>query len=200
MVVADLPFGSYQASPAEALHASARFMREAGAHAVKLEGGQRVAHHVEELVAAGVPVMGHVGLTPQSVHALGGFRVQGRGSEAGERLADAHAKALGAAGAFAVVLEGIPSELGARITVHVVVGGQARFNGRPDEGAGHGIRIAQVLDAQRAVPAAQPPIAPAEALQPLEVRQHLLEAPPGVAEFGPVVEVGPGSGGYPAEE
>jgi 3-methyl-2-oxobutanoate hydroxymethyltransferase len=115
MVVADLPFGSYQASPAEALHAAARFMKEAGAHAIKLEGGHRVAHHVEELVSAGVPVMGHVGLTPQSVHALGGFRVQGRGAEAGERLVH-DAKALEAAGAFAIVLEGIPSELGARIT------------------------------------------------------------------------------------
>ncbi len=115
MVVADLPFGSYQASPGEALHAAARFMKEAGAHAVKLEGGQRVAPHVEELVGAGVPVMGHVGLTPQSVHAFGGFRVQGRGSEAGDRLVH-DAKALEAAGAFAVVLEGIPSELGARIT------------------------------------------------------------------------------------
>jgi 3-methyl-2-oxobutanoate hydroxymethyltransferase len=115
MVVADLPFGSYQASPGEALHAAARFMKEAGAHAVKLEGGQRVAPHVEELVGAGVPVMGHVGLTPQSVHAFGGFRVQGRGSEAGDRLVH-DAKALEASGAFAVVLEGIPSELGARIT------------------------------------------------------------------------------------
>ena len=115
MVVADLPFGSYQASPAEALHAAARFMKEAGAHAVKLEGGQRVAPHVEELVGAGVPVMGHVGLTPQSVHAFGGFRVQGRGSEAGDRLLH-DAKALEASGAFAVVLEGIPAELGARIT------------------------------------------------------------------------------------
>ena len=114
MVVADLPFGSYQASPAEALHAAARFMKEAGAHAVKLEGGMRVAHHVEELVAAGIPVMGHLGLTPQSVHAFGGFRVQGRG-EAGEQLLH-DAKALEAAGAFSVVLEGIPSELGSRIT------------------------------------------------------------------------------------
>jgi 3-methyl-2-oxobutanoate hydroxymethyltransferase len=81
---------------------------------VKLEGGMRVAHHVEELVAAGIPVMGHLGLTPQSVHAFGGFRVQGRG-EAGDRLLH-DAKALEAAGAFAVVLEGIPSSLGARIT------------------------------------------------------------------------------------
>src|ERR1700728_911 len=115
MVVADLPFGSYQASPGEALHAAARFMKEAGAHAVRLGGGQRVAPHVEELVGAGIPVMGHVGLTPQSVHAFGGFRVQGRGSEAGDRLGD-DAQALEAAGAVAVVLEGIPSELGARIT------------------------------------------------------------------------------------
>lgn len=114
MVVADLPFGSYQVSPAEALHAAIRFMKEAGAHAVKLEGGMRVAHHVEDLVAAGIPVMGHLGLTPQSVHAFGGFRVQGRG-EAGDRLLH-DAKALEAAGAFAVVLEGIPVPLAARIT------------------------------------------------------------------------------------
>lgn len=114
MVVADLPFGSYQASPAAALATAARFMKEAGAHAVKLEGGLRVARHVEELVAAGVPVMGHLGLTPQSVHAFGGFRVQGRGED-GERLLH-DAKALEAAGAFSMVLEGIPAALGARIT------------------------------------------------------------------------------------
>lgn len=115
MVVADLPFGSYQESPSQALATSARFMKEAGAHAIKLEGGQRVAPQAETLVAAGVPVMGHVGLTPQSVHAFGGFRVQGRGDEAGERLLQ-DAKALESAGAFAVVLEGIPSELGTRVT------------------------------------------------------------------------------------
>ena len=106
MVVADLPFGSYQASPTEALHAAVRFMKEAGAHAVKLEGGMRVAHQVEELTVAGIPVMGHLGLTPQSVHAFGGFRVQGRGEEGQRLLHDA--KALEAAGAFAIVLEGIP--------------------------------------------------------------------------------------------
>ena len=114
MVVADLPFGSYQVSPAEALHAAIRFMKEAGAHAVKLEGGMRVAHQVEDLAAAGIPVMGHLGLTPQSVHAFGGFRVQGRG-EAGDRLLH-DAKALESAGAFAVVLEGIPAPLAAKIT------------------------------------------------------------------------------------
>ncbi|HVT66653.1 MAG TPA: 3-methyl-2-oxobutanoate hydroxymethyltransferase, partial [Trebonia sp.] len=85
LVVGDLPFGSYQASPTEALHNAIRFMKEAGAHAVKLEGGLRVAQQVEELSAAGIPVMGHLGLTPQSVHAFGGFRVQGRGED-GERL------------------------------------------------------------------------------------------------------------------
>jgi 3-methyl-2-oxobutanoate hydroxymethyltransferase len=114
MVVGDLPFGSYQASPTEALHNAVRFMKEAGAHAVKLEGGMRVAHQVEDLAAAGIPVMGHLGLTPQSVHAFGGFRVQGRG-EAGDRLLH-DAKALEAAGAFSVVLEGIPADLAAKIT------------------------------------------------------------------------------------
>jgi 3-methyl-2-oxobutanoate hydroxymethyltransferase len=114
MVVADLPFGSYQASPTEALHAAVRFMKEAGAHAVKLEGGMRVARQVEELTAAGVPVMGHLGLTPQSVHAFGGFRVQGRGEDGQRLLHDA--KALEAAGAFSIVLEGIPSPLAAKIT------------------------------------------------------------------------------------
>jgi 3-methyl-2-oxobutanoate hydroxymethyltransferase len=114
MVVADLPFGSYQESPAQALRTASRFMKEAGAQAVKLEGGLRVAHQVEELVAAGVPVMGHIGLTPQSVNAFGGFRVQGRG-ESGQRLMH-DAKALEAAGAFSIVIEGVPAELGARIT------------------------------------------------------------------------------------
>ena len=114
MVVADLPFGSYQASPTEALHAAVRFMKEAGAHAIKLEGGQRIANHVEYLVAAGIPVMGHLGLTPQSVHAFGGFRVQGRGED-GERLLH-DAKALEAAGAFSVVIEGVPAPLAAKIT------------------------------------------------------------------------------------
>src|SRR5215475_3808016 len=107
LIVADLPFGSYQASPAAALAAATRFLKETGAQAVKLEGGMRVARHVEELAAAGVPVMGHLRLTPQSVHAFGGFRVQGRGED-GERLLH-DAKALEAAGAFSVVLEGIPA-------------------------------------------------------------------------------------------
>jgi 3-methyl-2-oxobutanoate hydroxymethyltransferase len=114
MVVADLPFGSYQGSADAALAAAIRFLKETGAHAVKLEGGRRVVHQVEELVAAGIPVMAHLGLTPQSVNAFGGYRVQGRGED-GERLLH-DAKLLQAAGAFAVVLECVPSELGARMT------------------------------------------------------------------------------------
>jgi len=114
MVVADLPFGSYQASSRDALAAATRFLKESGAHAIKLEGGQRIARQVEDLVAAGVPVMAHVGLTPQSVHAFGGFRVQGRGED-GERLVQ-DAKAMEAAGAFAVVLEAVPAPLAARVT------------------------------------------------------------------------------------
>ncbi len=119
MVVADLPFGSYQASPAAALATATRFLKEAGAHAVKLEGGQRVVHQVEELVAAGIPVMAHLGLTPQSVNVLGGYRVQGRG-EAGDRLVH-DAKVLEAAGAFSLVLEAVPAELAGRITESLAV-------------------------------------------------------------------------------
>jgi 3-methyl-2-oxobutanoate hydroxymethyltransferase len=119
MVVADLPFGSYQASPVAALSAATRFMKEAGAHAVKLEGGRRVLRQVEDLVAAGVPVMGHLGLTPQSVHAFGGYRVQGRGED-GERLLS-DAKSLEAAGAFSVVLECVPAELASRVTTSLSI-------------------------------------------------------------------------------
>jgi len=114
MVIADLPFGSYQSSPTQALETATRFMKDGGAHAVKLEGGVRVAHQVELLVESGIPVMGHVGLTPQSVHALGGYKVQGRG-DSGERLMS-DVKALEAAGAFSVVLEVVPAELAARVT------------------------------------------------------------------------------------
>jgi 3-methyl-2-oxobutanoate hydroxymethyltransferase len=114
LVVADLPFGSYQASAQAALQAATRFLKEAGAHAVKLEGGYRVVRQVEELAAAGIPVMAHLGLTPQSVNAFGGYRVQGRGED-GERLLH-DAKALEAAGAFSVVLEAVPAELAARVT------------------------------------------------------------------------------------
>ena len=119
MVVADMPFGSYQASPAQALDNAARFLKDGGAQAVKLEGGERVTGQVAALVEAGVPVMAHVGLTPQSVNTLGGYRVQGRG-EAGERLI-ADAAALADAGAFAIVLELVPADLAARITAKLPI-------------------------------------------------------------------------------
>lgn len=114
LVVADLPFGSYQASPAQALESAARFMKQAGAHAVKLEGGARVLPQVEALVGAGIPVMAHLGLTPQSVNQFGGYRVQGRGEDGEILVRDA--KAMEAAGAFAVVLEVVPADLAARVT------------------------------------------------------------------------------------
>jgi 3-methyl-2-oxobutanoate hydroxymethyltransferase len=119
LIVADLPFGSYQASPEAALATGIRFLKEAGAHAVKLEGGQRVVRQAEELVAAGIPVMAHLGLTPQSVNAFGGYRVQGRGED-GERLLH-DAKALEAAGVFSIVLECVPAELAARVTAAVSI-------------------------------------------------------------------------------
>ncbi|AUI63751.1 3-methyl-2-oxobutanoate hydroxymethyltransferase [Amycolatopsis sp. BJA-103] len=114
LVVADLPFGSYQLSPQQALETSVRFMKEGRAHAVKLEGGRKFAPHAEALTSAGVPVMGHIGFTPQSEHNLGGYRVQGRGEAADALLADA--LALEEAGAFAVVMEMVPAEAAKRIT------------------------------------------------------------------------------------
>ena len=115
LVVGDLPFGSYQASPQQALETAARFMKEGGCQAVKIEGGRRAVPQVEMLTSAGIPVMAHIGLTPQSVHALGGYRVQGRGDEAAHRLMQA-AKALQHAGAFAIVLEVVPSDVAAQVT------------------------------------------------------------------------------------
>jgi len=115
LVVADLPFGSYQAGPAVALASAVRHLKEGGAQAVKLEGGRRVVPQVDAIVGAGIPVMGHLGLTPQSVNVLGGVRrVQGRGDAGNELLADA--LALESAGAFAVVLESVPAALGRRVS------------------------------------------------------------------------------------
>ena len=119
LVVADLPFGSYQLSPAQAQETAFRFMKEAGAHAVKLEGGARFAPQVDALVGSGVPVMAHLGFTPQSEHALGGFRIQGRGN-AGDLLVE-DALALQEAGAFAVVLEMVPSEVAKRVTAELSI-------------------------------------------------------------------------------
>ncbi len=114
LVVADLPFGSYEASDAQALATAARFCKEGLAHAVKLEGGVRVASQITALSQAGIPVMAHIGFTPQSVNGLGGFRVQGRG-EAAQRLID-DALAVQEAGAFSVVMEMVPADVAAQVT------------------------------------------------------------------------------------
>lgn len=114
LVVADLPFGSYEEGPTQALRTAVRFMKEGGCHAVKLEGGRRFAPQIEAITGAGIPVMAHIGFTPQREHVLGGYRVQGRGAAAEDVLADAHAVAE--AGAFAVVLEMVPGEVAERVT------------------------------------------------------------------------------------
>jgi 3-methyl-2-oxobutanoate hydroxymethyltransferase len=114
MVVADFPFGSYESSAEQALETGVRFFKEAKVGAVKLEGGVKVVPQIEKLIAAGIPVMGHLGLTPQSVHALGGFKVQGRGGDGDRIIKDA--KALEAAGVFAIVLEAVPAQLAEQIT------------------------------------------------------------------------------------
>ncbi|HVH68964.1 MAG TPA: 3-methyl-2-oxobutanoate hydroxymethyltransferase [Gemmatimonadales bacterium] len=120
MVVCDLPFLSYQISPQEAIRNAGRVLQETGCHAVKLEGGAPMAATVRALVDVGIPVMGHLGLTPQSVHALGGHRVQGRDDKAAQRLR-ADAQALQDAGAFAIVLELIPAPLASQITKAVTI-------------------------------------------------------------------------------
>jgi 3-methyl-2-oxobutanoate hydroxymethyltransferase len=114
-VIADMPFMSYQDDPVQALRSAGRLVKEGGAESVKLEGGDDVAPHVEKIVRAGIPVMGHVGLTPQSVHAMGGFKVQGKRADAAERILK-DAKALENAGCYAIVLEGMPIELARVIT------------------------------------------------------------------------------------
>jgi len=140
LVVGDLPFGSYQSSPQQAVESAVRLVKEGGAEAVKLEGGTTMAATIEAIASRDIPVMGHVGLTPQSVHRMGGHKVQGRkhGSAPGGRgrvLADA--RAVEAAGAFAVVLEGIPVDLAAEITAELAI---------PTIGIGAGMRCdGQVL-------------------------------------------------------
>jgi len=116
-LVADMPYGSYHASARDAVRNGLRFVKEAGAQAVKIEGGSSRAKLVQRLTDAEVPVVGHIGLTPQSVHSMGGYRVQGKSLEAYERLS-ADARALEDAGAIAIVLEGIPRELAEAITAH----------------------------------------------------------------------------------
>ena len=136
LVVGDLPFGSYQEGAVQALRNATRLIKEAGVGAVKLEGGERSAEQVELLVSSGIPVMAHVGLTPQSVNAYGGYPVQGRGEEAAQQLLR-DAKAVQDAGAFAVVLEAVPAELAAEVTRSLAI---------PTVGIGAGLDCdAQVL-------------------------------------------------------
>ena len=118
LLVADMPYGSYHDEPREAVRHAIRFVKEAGAEAVKIEGGERRMDLIARLVEAEIPVMGHIGLTPQSVNTLGGFRVQGKTEEAGERVLR-DARAVEAAGAFAIVLESVPRELAAQITAEL---------------------------------------------------------------------------------
>jgi 3-methyl-2-oxobutanoate hydroxymethyltransferase len=135
LVVADMPFGSYEAGPDQALATAFRLLKEGGAQAVKLEGGVRVAPQIRKIVEAGIPVMAHIGFTPQSEHALGGFRVQGRGAGAEKLTADAHA--VQEAGAFAVVMEMVPAEIAGQVTKELTI---------PTIGIGAGVDCdAQVL-------------------------------------------------------
>lgn len=119
LVVADLVFGSYEASPTQAVEAAIRMMKEGGAQAVKLEGGVRMAPQIRAIVDAGIPVMAHIGFTPQSVNGLGGFRVQGRGDAAEQLRADA--RAVQEAGAFSVVMEMVPADLAAEVTAELEI-------------------------------------------------------------------------------
>jgi 3-methyl-2-oxobutanoate hydroxymethyltransferase len=119
LVVGDLPFGSYQRSPEQAYDTAVRFMKEGGAHAVKLEGGREMVQQIELLSRGGVPVMAHIGFTPQSEHSLGGYRVQGRGETADRILDDA--RAVEAAGAFAVVMEMVPGDVAAQVTAELSI-------------------------------------------------------------------------------
>jgi 3-methyl-2-oxobutanoate hydroxymethyltransferase len=118
LLVADMPYGSFHDDPMNAVRNAVRFVKEAGAEAVKIEGGERRMDMIARLVEAEIPVMGHIGLTPQSVNAFGGFRVQGKTEEAGDQLLR-DARAVEAAGAFAMVLESIPRELAAKITAEL---------------------------------------------------------------------------------
>ncbi|MGL4305780.1 MAG: 3-methyl-2-oxobutanoate hydroxymethyltransferase [Mycobacteriaceae bacterium] len=119
LIVADLPFGSYEISAQQALATATRFMKEGLAHAVKLEGGVRVSEQIAAISSAGIPVMAHIGFTPQSVNGLGGFRVQGRGEGAQQLIADA--LAVQQAGAFSVVMEMVPAELAVQVTKELTI-------------------------------------------------------------------------------
>ena len=181
-VVVDMPFGSYQAGWREALRNAARIMRETGCGSVKLEGGQRSAKTVRRLVEAGIPVMGHVGLTPQSVHALGGYRIQGRTPRDAVRLLN-DAKALEEAGAYAIVLEVVPAALAARITERI---------GVPTIGIGAGPYCSGQVQVLHDLLGLYPDLNPRHARRFLEGGQLVRDA---LARYRAAVE----GGGFPAE-
>jgi 3-methyl-2-oxobutanoate hydroxymethyltransferase len=136
MVVADMPFGSFQVSPEDAVRSAIQLIKDGGAHAVKLEGGVAIAETIQRIVTAQIPVMAHIGLTPQSVNQMGGYRVQGRGDDGRHQVIE-DALAVEAAGAFSVVLEGIPEDLGREVTERLSI---------PTIGIGAGVHCdAQVL-------------------------------------------------------
>ncbi|AMB58566.1 3-methyl-2-oxobutanoate hydroxymethyltransferase [Microterricola viridarii] len=182
LVVADMPFGSYEVNADEALHTAIRFMKEAGAHAVKLEGGARSAEQIRRIVQAGIPVMAHIGFTPQSEHGLGGHMIQGRGAGAEQLLRDA--LAVQDAGAFAVVLEMVPAASAAAVTAELSI---------PTIGVGAGPDVDGQLLVWTDFAGMGDGRVPKFVRQYANVRQVLLDA---VTEFRGDVD----SGAYPAPE
>lgn len=182
LVVADLPFGSYEVGPEEALHTAIRFMKETGAHAVKLEGGERSAQQIRRIVQAGIPVMAHIGFTPQSEHGLGGHMIQGRGEAKDQLVRDA--LAVQDAGAFAVVLEMVPSASAAEVTAQLSI---------PTIGVGAGPDVDGQLLVWTDFAGMSDGRVPKFVRQYANVRQVLLDA---VTEFRKDVD----SGSYPAPE
>lgn len=182
LVVADLPFGSYEVGPEDALHTAIRFMKETGAHAVKLEGGERSAQQIRRIVQAGIPVMAHIGFTPQSEHGLGGHMIQGRGEAKEQLLRDA--LAVQDAGAFAVVLEMVPASSAAEVTAQLSI---------PTIGVGAGPDVDGQLLVWTDFAGMGDGRVPKFVRQYANVRQVLLDA---VTEFRKDVD----SGSYPAPE
>lgn len=166
LVIADMPFMSYQASPEEAMRNAARFLQEAGAQAVKLEGGEHMAPTVKRLVEVGIPVQGHIGLTPQSIHQLGGHKVQGRSPAAAAKLLR-DALALEQAGVFSIVLEGVPASLARLVTQRVSV---------PTIGIGAGLHCDGQVQVIHDILGLYPDFTPKHAKQYAHIGQVIKEA------------------------
>lgn len=183
LVVGDLPFLSYQISEAEALRNAARYLQEGGANAVKLEGGLAVASTVKRIVDAGIPVMGHLGLTPQSVHAFGGWKVQARRKEQAQRLLE-EAQALEAAGAFGIVLELIPVEVAVAVSAGLTI---------PTIGIGAGVGCDGQVQIIHDLVGLYDPFKPKHAKRYAEVGATIRDA---ISQYAADVR----SGAFPAEE